>query len=325
MVRCLYSLESPRWGDSNENTNIQFQNKTRKFLSAFVFLSYRKNSVRTQKWVRISHGKRVIGVRAIGVRLYLVGAVKIWVKGHTKRHDHVAQLSRCTNGNDEEEIMTKQTPHMKPSTHKENELQQRNRIGMVSRKLPVGCRALLNITLNSYVVPITNIYVLTASGYSKSSVKHHSETHIIKNSVIKQSKGLNGDLKPEDMITTNMNTIGPTLTVRRQPSETDWGNSRRRAIKEESKVIKHNLVNSHACSLPQNIHVVTFCSEWQSFKIVPTDQFFQQSFWIYRRGCKQNCVSFKRQSMIWFIIFKCWYVPMQTVFCYFILGEHSYI
>ena len=50
--------------------NIQFHNKIRKFPSVFVFLSYWKNSVRTQKWVRISLGKRGIGVRAIEVRLY---------------------------------------------------------------------------------------------------------------------------------------------------------------------------------------------------------------------------------------------------------------
>ena len=31
-----------------------------------------------------------------------------------------------------------------------------------------------------------------------------------------------------------------TLTVRRRPSETDWGGSHRRAIKEGSKVINHN-------------------------------------------------------------------------------------
>ena len=49
--------------------NIQFQNKIRKFPAILVFLSYRKNFVGTQKLVRISHGKRAIGVRAIEVRL----------------------------------------------------------------------------------------------------------------------------------------------------------------------------------------------------------------------------------------------------------------
>ena len=49
--------------------NIQFHDKIRKFPEIFVFLSYGKGFVRTQKQVRISHGKRAIGVRAIEVRL----------------------------------------------------------------------------------------------------------------------------------------------------------------------------------------------------------------------------------------------------------------
>ena len=36
----------------------------------FVFLSFRKNFVGTQKRVRISQSKRAISVRAIEVRLY---------------------------------------------------------------------------------------------------------------------------------------------------------------------------------------------------------------------------------------------------------------
>ena len=39
-----------------------------------VFLSYRKNFLGSQKRVRISHGKRAIGVRAIEVRLYAIHA-----------------------------------------------------------------------------------------------------------------------------------------------------------------------------------------------------------------------------------------------------------
>ena len=39
---------------------------------------------------------------------------------------------------------------------------------------------------------------------------HHSETHIIKNTVTKQSKGLNCDLKPEHKKTTNRATMNPT-------------------------------------------------------------------------------------------------------------------
>ena len=52
--------------------NIQFHDKIRKFPLVFVFLSYRKNFVGTQKRVRINHGKQAIGVRAIDVRLYFV-------------------------------------------------------------------------------------------------------------------------------------------------------------------------------------------------------------------------------------------------------------
>ena len=50
--------------------NIQFYDKERKLPKNICFWSYRKNFVGTQKQVRISHGKRAIGVRAIEVRLY---------------------------------------------------------------------------------------------------------------------------------------------------------------------------------------------------------------------------------------------------------------
>ena len=50
--------------------NIQFHDKIRKFPLVFVFLSYRKNFVGTQKRVRINYGKRAIGVRVIEVRPY---------------------------------------------------------------------------------------------------------------------------------------------------------------------------------------------------------------------------------------------------------------
>ena len=46
--------------------NIQFHDKIRTFLLIFVVMSCR-NFVGTRKRVRISHGKRVIGVRAIEV------------------------------------------------------------------------------------------------------------------------------------------------------------------------------------------------------------------------------------------------------------------
>ena len=50
--------------------NIQFHDKMTKYPQIFVLLIYRKNFVGTQKRVRISHGKRAIGVRAIEVLLY---------------------------------------------------------------------------------------------------------------------------------------------------------------------------------------------------------------------------------------------------------------
>ena len=46
--------------------------KQENFLFIFVFLSYWTNFVGTQKRVRISHGKRAIGVRAIEVQLYII-------------------------------------------------------------------------------------------------------------------------------------------------------------------------------------------------------------------------------------------------------------
>ena len=50
--------------------NIQFHDKIRKINKIFVFLSYRKNFVGTEKRVRIIHGERAIRVRAIEVILY---------------------------------------------------------------------------------------------------------------------------------------------------------------------------------------------------------------------------------------------------------------
>ena len=49
--------------------NIKFYNEIRKLPEIFVFLIHRKNFVGTQNRVRISHGERAIGVRAIEIRL----------------------------------------------------------------------------------------------------------------------------------------------------------------------------------------------------------------------------------------------------------------
>ena len=51
--------------------NIHSYDKMRKFPYIFVFMSYWKNFAETHKRVRISQGKRAIGVRVIEVRLYL--------------------------------------------------------------------------------------------------------------------------------------------------------------------------------------------------------------------------------------------------------------
>ena len=51
--------------------NIQFCDKIRKFLKYICYLELSKKIVGTQTRVRISHGKRAIGVRAIEVRLYI--------------------------------------------------------------------------------------------------------------------------------------------------------------------------------------------------------------------------------------------------------------
>ena len=51
--------------------NIQFRDKTREMSQFFVFLSFWKDFVGTEKRVRIIHGKRAIRVRAIEVILYV--------------------------------------------------------------------------------------------------------------------------------------------------------------------------------------------------------------------------------------------------------------
>ena len=70
MVCWVYSLESPRWGDSNEYTQHTISWENRNNSQTISFLSNWKNFVGTQKRVRISHSKRAIGIRAIEVRLY---------------------------------------------------------------------------------------------------------------------------------------------------------------------------------------------------------------------------------------------------------------
>ena len=77
-VCCVYSLESPHRGDSNEYTqhdeailmstySIQIKEENLPKLSVYRIW---RNSLRTQERVRLIHGKRAIGVRAIEVLLY---------------------------------------------------------------------------------------------------------------------------------------------------------------------------------------------------------------------------------------------------------------
>ena len=69
------------------------------------------------------------------------------------RNGRYAYAERKTG---EEKIMTKQTPHMTPPTHKTKELQQRNRPGSVSRKSTAGLKPVLfsqNLILNSFAAP----------------------------------------------------------------------------------------------------------------------------------------------------------------------------
>ena len=82
--------------------------------------------------------------------------------------------------------------------------------------------------------------------------------------VMKQSKVLNGNLKPEHKKTTICQTTDIDSQVPR--SETDWarsnhlvwGPTHHHVIKAESEVINHNWVKNHACSYPQNVHVVIY-------------------------------------------------------------------
>ena len=73
IVCCVYSLELPQWGNSNEyNTTYIFMIKQENFTKialSIVFLVNQKNFPGTKKWVWIIHGKRTICVWAIEVIL----------------------------------------------------------------------------------------------------------------------------------------------------------------------------------------------------------------------------------------------------------------
>ena len=70
MIVCwVYSLESPRWGDSNEYTQHTWRNKKKSVNICFVWAIGRM--LWGLKKVRIIHGKRAIRVRAIEVIQYI--------------------------------------------------------------------------------------------------------------------------------------------------------------------------------------------------------------------------------------------------------------
>ena len=70
---------------------------------------------------------------------------------------------------------------------------------------------------------------------------------------MEERKGLNGELKPGHKKTTNRTTIDPTIDINSQAltilNKLRGGPTHCRAIKEGSKDVNHNLVNSHAWSL----------------------------------------------------------------------------
>ena len=75
MVYRVYSLELPRWDNSNEYRQHTMHDKIGKFPLLSVYLSSQKNFLGTKKWVRTSHGKRAIAVRSFWGSTYLVFAV----------------------------------------------------------------------------------------------------------------------------------------------------------------------------------------------------------------------------------------------------------
>ena len=72
-VRCVFSLESPHRGDSNEYTQhaiINIKRNSHKIIPHIIMSAAMGFSLGTQERVRNSHGKRAIGVRVIEVLLY---------------------------------------------------------------------------------------------------------------------------------------------------------------------------------------------------------------------------------------------------------------
>ena len=78
-----------------------------------------------------------------------------------------------------------------------------------------------SLTLNSWEAPNVKYVVGPQKGSSTRSVKYPSETHIIKNNVIKQSKGLNGDRSQKTRKPQNRTATGLRTAIDRQAS-TIW-------------------------------------------------------------------------------------------------------
>ena len=70
-VCCVFSLESPHRGDSNEYKQSTVFNIKKKITLNFPILQPRDYFLGTQERVRNKCGKRAIGVRAIEVLLYM--------------------------------------------------------------------------------------------------------------------------------------------------------------------------------------------------------------------------------------------------------------
>ena len=74
-IRCVFSIESPHRGDSNEYTQHTISNMKRKWPQiiphVIMSASFMDFVLGTQERVRNSRGKQAIGVRATEVLLYI--------------------------------------------------------------------------------------------------------------------------------------------------------------------------------------------------------------------------------------------------------------
>ena len=105
----------------------------------------------------------------------------IYVKIPRKFHNHEAQPSRGTQRwRDDEHMRTIQTPYMKPQTHKKKNC---NRGTALERSNQFYSRETSPLIVTQ--LQITNICSVHIGSYT-SSVKRHSETRIIKTTVVKK-------------------------------------------------------------------------------------------------------------------------------------------